>query len=125
MSNVRGHRGHERGIKGSNNARSLSAAWEEVVSLKAKNKHLEELVEGVLKENCQLKKVVETLKDREVKQEDYSRRQNLRIINVPEEAGEDNKECVKKVKDILSELGVPPEIKCPPIHRAETKNSCK
>ena len=125
MSNVRGHGGHERGINGSNNARSLSAAWEEVVWLKAKNKHLEELVEGVLKENCQLKKVVETLKDREVKQEDYSRRQNLRIINVPEEAGEDNKECVKKVKDILSELGVPPEIKCHPIHRAETKTSCK
>ena len=50
---------------------------------------------------------VETLKDRAIKQEDYSRRENLRIINVPEGAEEDNKECVKKVKDILPELGVP------------------
>ena len=97
--------------------KSLSAAWEEVESLKAKNKHLEVQVEGALKENCQLKKEVEILKDRAVKQEDYSRRENLRIINVPEEAEEDNKECVKKVKDILSELGVPPDIKFHAIHR--------
>ena len=74
--------------------KSLSAAWEEVESLKAKNKHLEEQVEGALKENCQLKKEVETLKDREIKQEDYSRRENLRIINIPKGA-EDNKECMK------------------------------
>ena len=98
--------------------KSLSAAWEEVESLKAKNKHLEEQVEGALKENCQLKKEVEIIKDRAVKQEDYSRRENLRVINVPEEAEEDNKECVKKVKDILSELGVPPDIKFHAIHRA-------
>ena len=69
MSNVRGHGGHERGIKGSNNARSLSAAWEEVVWLKAKNKHLEELVEGVLKENCQLKKVVGRLNKKIIRED--------------------------------------------------------
>ena len=39
--------------------KSLSAAWEEVESLKAKNKHLEDQVEGALKENCQLKKEVD------------------------------------------------------------------
>ena len=98
--------------------KSLSAVWEEVELLKAKNKHLEEQVEGALKKNCQLKKQVEILKDRAVKQ-DYSRRENLRIINVPEEAEEDNKECVKKVKDILSELSVPPDIKFHAMHRAE------
>ena len=97
--------------------KSLSAAWEEVESLKAKNKHLEDQVEGAPKENCQLKKEVEILKDRAVKQEDYSRRENLRIINVPEEVEEDNTECVKKVKDILSELGVPPDIKFHAVHR--------
>ena len=91
----------------------MIAAWEEVESLKAKNKHLEDQVEGALQENCQLKKEVEILKDRVVKQEDYRRRENLRIINVPEEAEEDNKECVKKVKDILSE----PDIKFHAIHR--------
>ena len=98
--------------------KSLSAAWEEVESLKANNKHLEEQVEGALKENFQPKKEVETLKDRAIKQEDYSRRENLRIINVPEGEEEDNKECVKKVKDILSELGVPQDIKFHAIHRA-------
>lgn len=47
--------------------KSFSAVWKEVESSKAKNKHLEEQVACALKENYQLKKEVETLKDRVVK----------------------------------------------------------
>ena len=103
--------------------KSLSVLWEEFESVKVKNKHLEEQVESTLKENCQLKKEVETLKDRVVKQEDYSRRENLRIINVSEEPDEENDVCVNKVKYILSELGAPPDIKFYAIHRVGKPNA--
>ena len=36
---------------------------------KTKNKHLEELVEGVLKENCQLKKVVGRLNKKIIRED--------------------------------------------------------
>ena len=108
MSNERGHIGHKRVIKKA--TKSLSAVWEEVESQREENKHLEEQVEGALKDYCQLKKEVEILKDRAVKQEDYSRKENLRIINVPEEPEEDKKECVKKVKDIYYLNSVCPQI---------------
>ena len=55
-----------------------------------------------------LKEDFEALKVRIVKQEDYSRRENLHFYNIPESAQETNEECVQKVKQVLSDLGAPP-----------------
>ena len=58
----------------------------------------------------------EALRVRIVKQEDYSRRENLRFYNIPESAQETNEECVQKVKQVLSNLGAPPDVKFHGIH---------
>ena len=51
-----------------------------------------------------------------MKQEDYSRRENLRFYNIPESAQETNEDCVQKVKQVLSDQGAPSDIKFQAIH---------
>ena len=58
-----------------------------------------------------------------VKQEDYSRRENLRFYNIPESAQETNEDCIQKVKQVLSDLGAPPDIKFHAIHRTGKPNT--
>ena len=57
-----------------------------------------------------------------MKQEDYSRRENLRFYNIPESAQETNEDCVQKVKQVLSDLGAPSDIKFHAIHRTGKPN---
>ena len=64
-----------------------------------------------------LKEDFGALKVRIVKQEDYSRRENLRFYNIPESAQETNEECVQKVKQVLSDLGAPHDVKFHAIYR--------
>ena len=49
---------------------------------------------------------VSALKDRIIKQEDYSRRENLRFYNISENQGETNEEFGSKVKDVSNSLGM-------------------
>lgn len=49
------------------------------------------------------------MKSRVIKLEDYSRRENLRLYNIPENLGESIKECSRKVMDVLNELGANPD----------------
>ena len=63
-----------------------------------------------------LKEDFEALRVGIVKQEDYSRRENLCFHNIPESAQETNEDCVQKVKQVLSDLGAPFEIKFHAIH---------
>ena len=88
--------------------RSFTTRWEEVLSLKQKNKVLQEQCDSATQENNKLNGEISTLKTRLIKLEDYSRRENLRFYNIPENHGESNGECLRKVMDVLTELGNEP-----------------
>ena len=85
---------------------SLEAAWAEVKTLKENNKSLEEQLQETLQKNSKLSEEVSSLKGRVIRQEDYSRRENLRFYNIPEDPEETNEQCFGKVKELVSELGV-------------------
>ena len=70
-----------------------------------------------------LKEDFEALRVRIVKQEDYSRRENLRFYYIPESAQETSEDCVQKVKQVLSDLGAPSDIKFHAIHRTGKPSS--
>ena len=98
--------------------KSLNAVWEEVQSLKQKNKDIQDQCDAATRENSKLNEEISTLKNRLIKLEDYSRRENLRFYNIPENPGESSMECSRKVMDVLSELGADPEnTKFHAIHR--------
>ena len=89
--------------------KSLNAVWEEVQSLKQKNKDLQDQCDTTTRENSKLNEEISALKNRLIKMEDYSRRENLRFYNIPENPGESSVECSSKIIDVLSELGADPE----------------
>ena len=96
---------------------SLNVAWEEVNLLK-ENKSLQKHLEDTLKKNYKLSEEVNALKGRLIKQEDYSRRENLRFYNIAEDPEETNEECSAKVKEVLNEIDAnPDEILFHAIHR--------
>ena len=84
---------------------SLEAAWVEVEMLKEKNTLLDGQLQQTLQKNSNLSEKVRVLKERVIRQEDYSRRENLRFHNIPEDPEETNEECFVKVKELISELG--------------------
>ena len=79
---------------------------------------LKQQLDSTAQENVKLKEVFnsEALRVRIVKQEDYSRRENLRFYNIPESAQETNEDCVQKVKQVLSDLGAPSGTKFHVLH---------
>ena len=104
--------------------KSLSAVWEEVQSLKQKNKDLQDQCDSTTRENNKLNEEISTLKNRLIKLEDYSRRENLRFYNIPENPGESNEECSRKVMEVLTELGAVPEnIMFHAMHRTGNPNN--
>ena len=104
--------------------KSLNAVWDEVQSLKQKNKVLQEQCDSTMKENGKLIEEVKTLKTRLIQQEDYSRRENVRFYNIPENRGESNEECSSKVMEVLAELGADPNnIMFHAIHRTGNPNN--
>ena len=104
--------------------KSLNAVWEEVQSLKQKNKDIQDQCDAATRENSKLNEEISTLKNRLIKLEDYSRRENLRFYNIPENPGESSMECSRKVMDVLSELGADPEnTKFHAIHRTGNPNT--
>lgn len=104
--------------------KSLSVVWEEVQSLKQSNKDLQDKYDSATRENNKLNEVITTLKNRQIKLEDYSRRENLRFYNIPENPGESNEECSRKVMEVLTELGAVPEnIMFHAIHRTGNPNN--
>ena len=60
--------------------KSLNAVWDEVQTLKQKNKDIQDQCDAVTRENSKLNEEVSTLKNRLIKLEDYSRRENLRFL---------------------------------------------
>ena len=61
------------------------------------------------RENSKLNEEICMLKNRLIKLEDYSRRENLHFYNIPENPGESSVECLRKVIDVLFELSANPE----------------
>ncbi|KAL9962019.1 hypothetical protein ACROYT_G031074 [Oculina patagonica] len=104
--------------------KSLTAVWEEVQSLKERNKNLQDQCDSAERENSKLNQEISTLKNRLIKLEDYSRRENLRFYNIPENPGESNAECSRKVMDVLTELGAETDnIMFHAIHRTGNPNT--
>jgi len=98
--------------------KSLNAVWDEVQSLKQKSKDIQNQCDAATRENSKLNEEISTLKNRVIKLEDYSRRENLRFYNIQENPGESSVECSRKVMDVLSELGANLEnIRFHAIHR--------
>ena len=64
--------------------KSLNAVWEEVQSLKQKNKDLQDQCDTSTRENSKLNEEICALRNRLITMEDYSRRENLRFYNIPE-----------------------------------------
>ena len=89
--------------------KSLNAVWNETKSLKNESLKLKEQCDNTAKENYKLNKEITTLKDRIIKQENYSQRENFRFYNIPENPGESGVECSRKVMDVLNELRAEPE----------------
>ena len=87
--------------------KSLSAVWEEVQSPKQKNKDFQDQCDSTTRENNKLNEVISTLRNRLIELEDYSRRENLRFYHIPENPGESNEECSRKVMEVLTELAAP------------------
>ena len=83
----------------------LEAAWVEVEMLKEKNALLDGQLQQTLQKNSNLSEEVRVLQERAIRQEDYSRRENLRFYNIPEDPEETNEENFAKVKELISELG--------------------
>ena len=104
--------------------KSLNAVWEEVQALKQKNKDLQDQCDTTARENSKLNEEIGALKNRLIKLEDCSRRENLRFYNIPENPGESSVECTRKATDVLSELGADPEnIMFHVIHRTGNPNN--
>ena len=73
------------------------------------NKDLQDQWDSTTRENNKLNEVINTLKNRLIELEDYSRPENLRFYHIPETPGESNEECSRKVMEVLTELGAVPE----------------
>ena len=98
--------------------KSTDSAWLEIDALKKENDSLKKQMGSTLSENAKLNKEVSAVKDRVIRQEDYSRRENLRFYNVSENQDESIEQCITKVKEVITALGLNPnDISFHAIHR--------
>ena len=73
---------------------------------------------STVSETTKLNEDINTLKDRVIKQEDYLRRENLRFYNIPENQSENTEQCIAKVNEVITALGLnSSEISFHAIHR--------
>ena len=76
---------------------SLDAAWIEIEVLKQQNEQNKLQLVELAKENAQLQAEVSSTKARAIKLDNYTRRENMRLLNVPESQGENCKEILRGV----------------------------
>ena len=99
-------------------AQRLNSAWVEIDILKNENKYLKNQVASTASKNAKLKEEVSAPKDCVIRQKDYSRRENLRFYNLPQNQGESNEQCIVKVIEVITALGLSSsEISFYAIHR--------
>ena len=98
--------------------KSIDSTWVEIDILKNENKYLKNQVASTASKNAKLNEEVSALKDHVIRQEDYSRRENLRFYNMPENQGESIEQCITKVNKVITALGLSSsEISFHAIHR--------
>ena len=98
--------------------KSIDSAWVEINTLKKENESLKKQMASMVSENTKLNEDINTLKNRVIKQEDYSRRENLRFYNIPENQSENTEQCIAKVNEVITALGLnSSEISFHAIHR--------
>lgn len=76
---------------------SLDAAWVEIEALKQQDEQNRLQLAEVAKENAQLQTEVLATKARVIKLDNYTRRENIRLLNVPESQDENCKEILRGV----------------------------
>lgn len=76
---------------------SLDAAWIEIEALKQQDEQNKLQLAQLEKENTDLQAEVSAIKARAIKLDNYTRRENIRLLNVPENQGESCKEIVREV----------------------------
>ena len=76
---------------------SLDAAWVEIEALKQQDEQNKLQLAEVVKENEQLRAELSSTKARVIKLDNYSRRENIWLLNVPENQDENCKEILRGV----------------------------
>ena len=76
---------------------SLDAAWVEIEALKQQDERNKLQLAEVVKENEQLRAELSSTKARVIKLDNYSRRENIRLLNVPENQDENCMEILRGV----------------------------
>lgn len=99
---------------------SLETAWVEIEDLKSTNKELQEKISNMTKENCDQSNALKSSEDRLRKLEDYSRRENIRFYNIPENEYED---CLKIVTTLFEEVGGNNDVQLHAAHRVGPRSN--
>ncbi|KAK3714751.1 hypothetical protein QZH41_004117 [Actinostola sp. cb2023] len=80
---------------------SLEAAWADIESLKKKESLREAELERLIADNDSLKQTTHQLRERAIKLENYTRRENVRLLNVPEQPYENCKTIVEEIMEVV------------------------
>ena len=76
---------------------SLDAAWVEIEAFKQLDEQNKLQIAELARENAELQAEVSATKERMIKLDNYSRRENIRLLNVPERQEENCKEILREV----------------------------
>lgn len=85
---------------------SLDAAWVEIEALKQQDEQNRFQLAEFAKENAQLQAEVSATKARAIKLDNFTRRENIRLVNVPESQDENCKEILCRVMAAVKMEGV-------------------
>ena len=84
---------------------SLDAAWIEIEALKQQEYQNKLQLQQLQEDNAHLEADLAAAKARAIKLENYTRRENIRLLNVPENEEENCKEIVREVMDAVKMEG--------------------
>ena len=84
---------------------SLDAAWIEIEALKQQDDQNKLQLQQLQEDNAHLEADLAAAKARAIKLENYTRRENIRLLNVPENEEENCKEIVREVMDAVKMEG--------------------
>ena len=84
---------------------SLDAAWIEIEALKQQDDQNKLQLQQLQEDNVHLEADLAAAKARAIKLENYTRRENIRLLNVPENEEENCKEIVREVMDAVKMEG--------------------
>lgn len=95
---------------------SLDAAWVEIEALKQQDEQNKLQLAELEKEKSQLQAEVSATQARAIKLENYTKRENIRLLNVPENQDENCKEIVREVMAAVKMEGAN-KVECHAVHR--------